>query len=192
MVDARLLAVTRAEPGVDERVALLFDRHYLPMCRLATLLLSDAAGAEDVVQEAFLRTFSGWRRLRDPERAEQYLRRSVVNQCKSRFRHRDVEHRGNARIGVGDDRDGNRRSLESDRADTVLDVLDAVRLLPPRQRMTIVLRFYLDRSESEVADLMGCSTGTVKSQTAKAKSALAMALAPSGERGGPPPERSTT
>ena len=85
--------------GADERVARLFDQHYLRLCRLASLLLGDATLAEDIVQEAFLRTLSGWLRLREPERAEHYLTRSVVNLCRSRWRHRDVEQRGNAAAG---------------------------------------------------------------------------------------------
>lgn len=172
-IDARLLAVNRSDAGAAGRVAALFDDHYLPLCRLASLLLGDAALAEDVVQEAFLRTFSGWLRLRDPERAEQYLRRSVVNLCRSRWRHRDVEQRGNAAAGVPPD---GALSWDTDRQDTIVTVLAAVRLLPPRQRMTIVLRYYLDLPEAEVAELMGCAMGTVKSQMAKARASLATAL----------------
>jgi RNA polymerase sigma-70 factor (sigma-E family) len=169
-----------SEAGVQDRVAVLFDHLYLPLCRLAALLLGDASVAEDVVQEAFLRTFSGWARIRDPERAEHYLRRSVVNLCRSRFRHREVEHRGNCLVGNRDERENGRRSWDSDRQDTVVVVLEAVRRLPPRQRMTIVLRYYLDLTEAEVAKLMGCSTGTVKSQVTKAKAALALNLDPPG------------
>jgi RNA polymerase sigma-70 factor (sigma-E family) len=184
LVDARLLAVTGREPRVEDRVAGLFDLHYLPLCRLACLLLGDSALAEDVVQEAFLRTFAGWKRLRDPERAEQYLRRSVVNLCTSRFRRRGAEQRGNAKFGVGGGDEDASRSWSSDRQDTVVVVLAAVRCLPPRQRMSIVLRYYLDLPEAEVAALMGCTTGTVKSQVAKAKATLAFAL-----REGDPGER---
>jgi RNA polymerase sigma-70 factor (sigma-E family) len=165
--------VNRSDAGVSDRVAVLFDHHYLPLCRLASLLLGDAALAEDVVQEAFLRTFSGFSRLRDPARAEHYLRRSVVNLCRSRWRHRDVEQRGNAAVGVDP---GAARSWDSDRQDVVVTVLAAVRLLPPRQRTTIVLRYYLDLPEAEVAELMGCAMGTVKSQMAKARASLAVAL----------------
>lgn len=175
--------MSRSDAGVDDRVAVLFDHEYLTLCRLACLLLSDAALAEDVVQEAFLRTFSGWRRLRDPERAEAYLRRSVVNLCRSRFRHRDVERRGNARFGLRGELEDGRRSWDSDRHDTVVVVLDAVRRLPPGQRVTVVLRYYLDLPESEVAEAMGCSVGTVKSQMTKAKAALAQSLGSLAESG---------
>ncbi|MDQ1391920.1 MAG: hypothetical protein QOF30_897 [Acidimicrobiaceae bacterium] len=176
VVDARLLPVTRDDATVEDRVADLFDRHYLALCRLACLLLGDAAQAEDVVQEAFLRTFSGWWRLRDPDKAERYVRRSVVNLCRSRFRHRDAEHRGNAMVALREGRLEGLPSRGGDDQDTVVVVLEAVRNLPPRQRMSIVLRYYLDLPEAEVAVLMGCSAGTVKSQVAKAKLALAVAL----------------
>ena len=116
---------------------------------------------------------SGWLRLRDPERAEHYLTRSVVNLCRSRWRHRDVEQRGNAAAGR---QQGRGPGWDSDRQDTVVVVLDAVRALPPRQRLTIVLAYYLDLPEAKVAQLMGCAPGTVKSQMAKAKASLAVAL----------------
>jgi RNA polymerase sigma-70 factor (sigma-E family) len=191
--DAGVVVMTSSEAGIEDRVAALFDHMYLPLCRLAALLLGDASIAEDVVQEAFLRTFSGWGRIRDPERAEHYLRRSVVNLCRSRFRHRDVEYRGNFLAGNRDQREIGRRSWDSDRHDTVVVVFEAVRRLPPRQRMTIVLRYYLDLTETEVAKLMGCSTGTVKSQMAKAKAALTQSLDPPGATDGQPePERSTS
>ena len=81
--------------GRDEQVAALFDEHYAGLCRLATLLLDDRGAAEEVVQEAFLRTYSGWWRIRHPERARAYLRAAVVNQCRSRGRRRVSEDRGN-------------------------------------------------------------------------------------------------
>ncbi len=181
-IDTAVLKVTGREAGAEDRLSVLFDDHYLALCRLAALLLGDSALAEDVVQEAFLRTFAGWWRLRDPSRAEHYLRRSVVNLCRSRFRRREVEQRGNELIHVRDDGDREARPWEGDRQDTVMVVLAAVRDLPPRQRLSVVLRYYLDLPEAEVAALMGCSVGTVKSQVAKAKSALAGALGPEPER----------
>jgi len=150
-------------------LSTLFDTHYRSLCRLAYVLLGDAAQAEDVVQEAFLRTFTGLGRLRDRSRADAYLRRSVVNLSRSRLRRRTVEGRSNAaahRAAPVED-----RSARSD-----LDLVDAVRALPPRQRAAVVLFYYADLSESEVAATLGCSAGTVKSQLAKARAALARHL----------------
>jgi len=150
-------------------LSTLFDTHYRSLCRLAYVLLGDAAQAEDVVQEAFLRTFTGLGRLRDRSRADAYLRRSVVNLSRSRLRRRTVEGRSNA--AVHRDAPVEDRSARSD-----LDLVEAVRALAPRQRAAVVLFYYADLSEAEVAATLGCSAGTVKSQLAKARATLARHL----------------
>lgn len=175
---ARGAAVTVRRPDRDREVAALFDEHYAGLCRLATLLLGDEAAAEEVVQEAFLRTFAGWRRLRRPTRARWYLRAAVVNQCRSRGRRRQSEQRGNRTVWATQGAatcDG-----DPDRAGESLVVLDAVRALPPRQREAVVLRYYEDLADADVAALLGCSVGTVKSQLSKARATLARRLAEPG------------
>jgi RNA polymerase sigma-70 factor (sigma-E family) len=163
----------RAGAGSDLLEAV-FSQHYGGFCRLATLLLGDRGAAEEVVQEAFLRTFSSWRRLRQPDRAQFYVRAAVVNLCRSRLRRRSSEEAGNRASwrdpeGWGDEG-----------RDDALAVLDAVRTLPRRQRETVVLRYYEDLSEQEVARILGCSVGTVKSQLARARASLAQRLRNSG------------
>ena len=158
----------------DDAVAALFDAHYDGLCRLATLLLDDPGQAEEAVQEAFLRTYAGWRRLRHPERAGAYLRTAVVNQCRSRGRRRVTEQRGNRAILAGVREDAGPSDVE--RAGDVLVVLEAVRSLPTRQREAVVLRYYADLSEADVARALGCSVGTVKSQLSKARATLARLL----------------
>ncbi len=91
----RSTAVASVTDRRDRAIAALFDAHYAGLCRLATLLLEDPGQAEEAVQEAFLRTFVGWRRLRHTEHAGTYLRAAVVNQCRSRGRRRVTEQRGN-------------------------------------------------------------------------------------------------
>jgi len=155
-------------------VARLFDEHYRGLCRLAGLLLGDSAAAEEVVQEAFLRTFSGWWRVRHPERAQWYLRTSVVNLCRSRLRRRTTEDRGN-RVTWS----GTAGEATGDGADLGVDALmlvELVRRLPPRQRDAVVLRYYEDLPEAEIARILGCAVGTVKSQLSKARATLARAL----------------
>jgi RNA polymerase sigma-70 factor (sigma-E family) len=162
----------------DESIARLFDEHYRGLCRLAGVLLNDAAGAEEVVQEAFLRTFSGWWRVRHPERAQWYLRTTVVNLCRSKLRRRTSEERGNRitwsgttesrRAGSGDD--------DSNASDDSMILLALVRRLPTRQREAVVLRYYEDLSEAEIARTLGCAVGTVKSQLAKARATLGRGL----------------
>lgn len=164
--------------GRDAAVAALFDAHYTGLCRLATLLLADPGHAEEAVQEAFLRTFVGWRRIRQPERAGAYLRAAVVNQCRSRGRRRVTEQRGNRTVWAGVTEDVGQSDVE--RTGDVLAVLDAVRALPTRQREAVVLRYYADLSETEVAHALGCSVGTVKSQLSKARATLSRLLEGTG------------
>lgn len=167
-------SVTGGAASRDDAVAALFDAHYAGLCRLATLLLDDRGQAEEAVQEAFTRTFAAWRRLRRPERAAAYLRAAVVNQCRSRGRRRASELRGNRRAWADVPDAAPSRGIE--RAGDVLAAREAVRALPPRQREVVVLRYYADLSEADVAAALGCSTGTVKSQLSKARTTLAARL----------------
>ena len=161
----------RALDSVDKQVGALFDAHYLSLCRLAYVLLGDTARAEDAVQEAFLRTFAGWGRLRQPALAHIYLRKAVLNQCRSGLRRRMSESRGNAIVAAGERTRGG-DGFETAHA-TGLDVAAAVRRLPTRQRETVVLRYYLDLGEAEIAETLGVNVGTVKSQLAKARRSMA-------------------
>ena len=158
-----------------EGATALFRHHYAPMCRLAYVILGDAGRAEEVVMEAFVHTFGGWRGLRDVERADAYLRRTVVNLCRTQVRRRRVEDRSNAahlRSGAGA---AAGRDLAQDVANR--QVWAAVRALPERQRAAVALRYYADLPEAEIAETLGCSVGTVKSQLSKARAALGRALA---------------
>jgi RNA polymerase sigma-70 factor (sigma-E family) len=163
------------ERNRDQQIGALFDEHYAGLCRLAALLLGDRAAAEEAVQEAFLSTYAGWWRIRRPERAQWYLRRAVVNQCRSRQRRRVSEDRGNRIVHHSDDLPP--RSGEDPAAVIeAMAIADAVRALPPRQREAVVLRYYEDLSEADIAAVLGCSTGTVKSQLSKARASLATQL----------------
>jgi RNA polymerase sigma-70 factor (sigma-E family) len=185
-IDGALDGKLAGAPGVggsnapaarDELIVLLFHRNQVRLCRLATLLVSDPARAEEIVQEAFLRTFSGWSRLRDPAQADAYLRRAVVNLCRSRLRRRQVERTGNEAAWRRD-----RRASAEVLDEEGIVVMDAVRSLPPRQREAVVLHYFAGLSGAEVADAMGCAEGTVKSQLAKARVALARVLGTEEER----------
>jgi len=168
--------VTEAPPRrvAREQVLLeaVFTEHYTGFCRLAALLLDDRAAAEEVVQEAFVRTFCSWWRLRQPERAQWYVRTAFVNLCRSRLRRRGREDTANRASWPLQERPSD------DHADDAMAVLEAVRALPRRQRETVVLRYYEDLPEREVAAALGCSVGTVKSQLARARATLAQRLAP--------------
>ncbi len=170
-VDAWPAAGGDARRAANEQVHALFDAHYWALCQLAYVLLGDAARAEDVVQEAFMRTFAGWGRLRQPDSAHFYLRKAVLNQCRSRLRRRVTESRGNAAVAANT-RGRASEEFEARRA-TELDVTAAVRRLPARQREVVILRYFLDLGEAEIAETLGVHIGTVKSQLAKARRNLA-------------------
>jgi RNA polymerase sigma-70 factor (sigma-E family) len=178
-VDAWGVAGRDARRAVDEQFAALFDAHYLSLCRLAYILLGDPARAEDAVQEAFLRTFAGWGRLREPALAHVYLRKAVLNQCRSKLRRRLTESRVNSVVGASDRTE--ERHVFEDRRVVGLDVTAAVRQLPSRQREAVLLRYFLDLGENEIAAILGVNVGTVKSQLAKARRNLAASDAVSTE-----------
>jgi len=171
--ESRVSLSERARLSSDQEVAALFRRHYTPLCRLAYVILGDAHVAEEVVMDAMLKTFSGWRRIRDVASSEAYLRRAVVNGCRSRIRRKSVESRG-AAVMRG------RLQRPDEWADAGVedrrDVWNAVQVLPERQRACVVLRYYEDLPEAEIAEIMDCSIGTVKSQLHKARARLEKTL----------------
>jgi RNA polymerase sigma-70 factor (sigma-E family) len=154
----------------DEAVTQLFATQYRPLVRLATLLLHDVGAAEEVTQDAFVALHGRWRQLRDPDKALAYLRQSVVNRSRSALRHRGVVERFMRRqappLTAPSAEAGALESAEH------AAVLAAVRLLPTRQREALVLRYYLDLSEAQVAEAMGVSTGAVKAHTSRALASL--------------------
>jgi RNA polymerase sigma-70 factor (sigma-E family) len=165
--------------GVDggdrnKRIADLFDAHYAGFCRLAYLIVGDRAVAEEVVMDTFVHTFVGWRRIRDLDCCEAYLRRGVVNLSRTRSRRSRVEERSNAATWHAPAPAGG-WNQDTHATDSV--IWDAVRALPERQRATVALRYYADLSEADIASTLGCSRGTVKSQLAKARATLKRVLA---------------
>ncbi|GAA3757863.1 SigE family RNA polymerase sigma factor [Salinactinospora qingdaonensis] len=156
----------------DQAVTQLYSAHYRPLVRLATLLVRDAATAEEVVQDAFVAMHGAWRRLRDPNKALSYLRQSVVNRARSVLRHRAVveKHAPKALPDAPSAEQGALGELER------TAVIQALRKLPSRQREAIVLRYYGDLSEAQIAEAMGISRGAVKSHTARGITALRSVL----------------
>jgi RNA polymerase sigma-70 factor (sigma-E family) len=154
----------------DQRVGDLFDRHYPGLCRLAYLIVGDRVQAEEVVMDAFMRTFASWGRIRDLDHSEAYLRRAVVNLARTRARRRHTEERSNAAVARRPPAPAN---TEPERG---LVGGEAVQRLPDRQRAAVVLRYYEDLPEADIADVLGCAVGTVKSQLSKARATLAQAL----------------
>jgi RNA polymerase sigma-70 factor (sigma-E family) len=148
--------------GEDDHRQLryLFETRYSAMIGLARLLLGDHESAEDVVQEAFASLFG---RLHGVENPEAYLSTMVVNQSRAAMRRRQTVRRHAWRL-VG-------RTTLSDPGQGLADrqaVFCALRRLPARQRECLVLRYYLDWSEQQIADALGISTGSVKTHTSRA------------------------
>ena len=165
-------ATTRMGWSADLAVTELYSVHYRALVRLATLLVRDTPTAEEVVQDAFMAMHGGWQRLRDAENALAYLRQAVVNRSRSVLRHRTVVDK-NMQKAPPDMPSAEHGAL------VLLErhaVVAALRDLPGRQREAIVLRYYADLSEAEIATAMGISRGAVKSHTARGMSALRAAL----------------
>jgi RNA polymerase sigma-70 factor (sigma-E family) len=174
--------IERSDAERDREIAALFDRHYAPMCRLAYVIVGDAATAEEIVMEALIKTFSGWGRIRDYDRVDAYLRRAVVNLCRSKIRRKVIEARVNAASYRRDEL--RPPDWDPDRHETSRLVWEAVRQLPERQRACVVLRYFDDLSEAQIADVLQCSVGTVKSQLAKSRAKLEKVLGPALAGGG--------
>ncbi len=166
--------------SADEAVTHLYGVQYRPLVRLATLLTHDLGLAEEIVQDSFVALHQHWRRLRDPDAGAGYLRRAVVNRSRSALRHRGVVARYLARSAAASASDDTAVEPSAETlalsAGTHADVLAAVRALPARQREALVLRYYLDLSEAQTAEVMGVSQGAVKSHTARALTALRRVL----------------
>ncbi|MDI2032342.1 SigE family RNA polymerase sigma factor [Saccharopolyspora sp. TS4A08] len=146
----------------------IYKQQRMRMVRLAILLVDDISSAEDVVQEAFTGLYRNWANLRDANAAVGYLRTAVVNGSRSMLRRRKTAreyqppHQANARSA---------ESLAMLTAEHQA-VVDALSKLPRRQREVLVLRYYGNLSEAEIAEATGVSKGTVKSTASRALEAL--------------------
>lgn len=129
------------------------------LMRLAYVLAGDQHGAEDLLQSALARTAARWRHVRDSPEA--YVRRAMYNEQINRWRRRGRESAVAVppETGVGD---------RSDEVDLRLALERALLALPPRKRAVLVLRYFEDLPEAQVAEILGCSVGTVRSQAHKA------------------------
>jgi RNA polymerase sigma-70 factor (sigma-E family) len=141
------------------------------MVRLAYGLTGDQGHAEDVAQAAFARAYASWPRVRRAGDPDAYVRQIVVNQNRNRFRkHRVAEELTDSppesgAVGVActdTTRDYDERSA----------LIAALQRLGPRQRAVIVLRYWMDLTETEAAAALNCSVGTVKSQASRALATL--------------------
>lgn len=152
----------------DEAVVELYRAHYAGLVRLSAMLVGDAGTAEEVVQDAFVAMHGSWNRLRDPDKALAYLRQAVVNRSRSKLRHRAVVAKYPPSVPPDVPSAESFAVASAERA----EVLAALRSLPRRQRETLVLRYYSDLSEAQIADALGISQGAVKSHAFRGLAAL--------------------
>jgi RNA polymerase sigma-70 factor (sigma-E family) len=153
----------------------LFDSHHTELLRLAVLLGAEA-DAEDVVAEAFCELHRRWDRLRDRGAALPYLRSVVCNLARMRVRHLQVVRRHAEHAGERFESDVRSAEAEVVLREDQREVVAALRTLPTRQRQALVLRYWLDLREAEVAEAMGISAGAVKAHTFRGMAALSKAL----------------
>ena len=152
----------------SEVVTEIYTVHYNQLVRLAVMLVHDVQTAEEVVQDSFEAMHLAWRRLRNTEKALSYLRQAIVNKSRSVLRHRKVVEMHPPKPAP-DEQSAEHAAL------TLIErsaVTSALRSLPVRQREAVVLRYYGDFSEADIAKAMGISRGAVKSHTARAMASL--------------------
>jgi len=152
----------------EQEFAELFRASWARLYRLAFAVSGDRAAAEDDLQNAFAKVYAQWGRVQRAEHPQAYVRRIVLNEVlggrrkgflKRERPHAEVETSGSV--------------ASPEYAVVERDAIwAAVRALPPRQRAVVVLRYYEDLSEAEIADALSCSRGTVKSQASAALTAL--------------------
>jgi len=152
----------------DDLLTALYTTHYRELVRLAAFLTGDRDNAEEVVQDAYVKVHGSWRGVRELDKAEAYLRTTVVNLCRSRLRRRQVaaKHRPEPLRDMASAETSAMVQVQRDL------VLQALQELPRRQREAVVLRYYGDLTEAQTAAAMGCSVGAVKSHTSRAMAAL--------------------
>jgi RNA polymerase sigma-70 factor (sigma-E family) len=161
-----------SERAGDADFTAFVERCWRPQLRVATLLVGDRYRAEELLQDSLVKLYPRWRRVSRGGNPDAYLRRMLVNGRISRWRRRRREQL----VAVPPDRAAPPSNVEA--AD---ELRQALRALPPRQRAVIVLRHYADLSERDVAEALGCSVGTVKSQNARALKRLRDLLTPVDE-----------
>ena len=155
----------------DREFGEYFDARAAVLRRTAYLLCGDWHRAEDLVQSALVKLYLAWPRLRSDGAIDAYARkilvRTAIDDSRRRFRSSETPVGSPPEIAL--------EQLAG--AEDALDVRRALAALPPRQRATVVLRYWEDLPVDETANLLGCSEGTVKSQAAKGLAALRRLLA---------------
>ncbi|MER5727434.1 SigE family RNA polymerase sigma factor [Streptomyces sp. NPDC002138] len=155
-----------------DHLTATYQAHYRSLLGLAALLLDDTASCEDVVQEAFIRVHSARSRVREPEKTLAYLRQTVVNLSRSALRRRIIGLKllSKPMPDMASAEEGAYEQLERD------DLIKSMRGLQRRQREVLVLRYFADMTEAQVAEALGISLGSVKAYGSRGIAALRVAM----------------
>ncbi|MEU3824176.1 SigE family RNA polymerase sigma factor [Streptomyces sp. SID486] len=163
---------TEAVGTTVDHLTETYRAHYRSLLGLAALLLDDTASCEDVVQEAFIRVHSARKRVRDPEKTLAYLRQTVVNLSRSTLRRRilGLKLLSKPMPDMASAEEGAYDQLER------RDLIKAMKGLQRRQREVLVLRYFADMTEAQVAETLGVSLGSVKAYGSRGIAALRVAM----------------
>ncbi len=156
----------------DDAFAEFVTARWAALVRTAYLMTGDHSRAEDLVQSALERVHRNWRRVATKHAPEAYTRRVMINLAISGSRRRRFRETSLAHAPEPVGRDSGQAVVERD------EVWQALLTLPPRMRAVLVLRHYEDLSEAEVARVLGCGVGTVKSQSSRGLARLRELLGP--------------
>jgi RNA polymerase sigma-70 factor (sigma-E family) len=141
--------------ATDDDFRGFFAQHYERLCRLGFLLTGDPAQAEELAQDALVRTWRRWKLVGKPNNPETYARKVLVNRHRSLLRRALVEARYRYR-------DRPTEGSSDEHPEDAIVLWAATRRLPLRQQAVLVLRYYEDLSEAEIAQVLGIPAGTVK------------------------------
>ncbi|MFQ5558190.1 MAG: SigE family RNA polymerase sigma factor [Acidimicrobiales bacterium] len=159
----------RSRRAADKDAILaVYDTHHRDLVRFAALVAPEPAMAEDLAHEAFVKLYGAWRRIDDPSRAAAYLRSTVVNLARARARHLGVIRRNRPEPRPDAASAESNALVKAERDQVIL----ALRRLSDRQRACLVLRHYEDRTESEIARILGISIGSVRTHVHRGMQAL--------------------
>jgi len=161
-----------ATPTRDAAVSGLFRAEAARLTAIAQLLTGDRTTAEDVVQEAFVTLYRRWSWLRDQAAAGDYLMAAVVNGSRLTLRRRYAARSATTRLRLERKLQAPSAEAETFVGEQRRAVLDSLARLPLRQQQVVLLRYYGDRSELEIAEILGISRGSVKRHASRALAAL--------------------
>jgi len=173
-LDASQASWTQADLDRRALIEALYQREAVSLVRLARIFTDDRNAAEDLVQEAFIRLFHSAHRIQDEARVSAYLRSILLNLA------RDHNRRGLMSLRHQDAMTDWSVPEQPDeqvvRTESQATILDALRSLSPRQRDCLVLRFYLELSEGEIARTLEISANSVKTHCRRGLAAMASIL----------------